>query len=215
MKSMIELITALSLAATIEQGADAAVESGLSSAKDIFAGFYKEKGFKAKEITDAYKAAEERAGKARIRVGGFAQDYYDWLAEERRTEFEARAYILNEKNSKNTKAHLTHYLNIWALTESVRTGQKTTRSFGAEKEGTESPKAESAGGLGGDKWEYDMSKPHESVKSAWETLKRETAKAKPNTSRIHPDKVAQFDDHELSAAYHKAFTTYHKQKARA
>lgn len=211
MKSMIELITAMSLAATIEQGADAAVESGLSSAKDIFAGFYKEKGFKAKEITDAYKAAEERAGKARIRVGGFAQEYYDWLAEERRTEFEARAYILNEKNSKNTKAHLTHYLNIWALTESVRTGQKTTRSFGQEKEAEAQPSA----GLGGKGWEYDMSKPHESVQSAWETLKRETAKAKPNTSRIHPDKVAQFNDHELSAAYHKAFTTYHKQKARA
>lgn len=208
---MIELITALSVSATIEQGADAAVESGLTSAKDIFAGYYKEKGFKAKDITDAYKAAEERAGKARIRVGGFAQDYYDWLAEERRTEFEARNYILDEKNSKNVKAHLTHYLNIWALTESVRTGQKTTRSFGAEKEAEQGPSA----GLGGDKWEYNAAEPFADVRSARETLKRETAKARPNRNNIHPDKVAKFKDHELTDLFTKAFQQYGERKQRA
>lgn len=213
MKTMIELITALSTSATIEQGADAAVESGLTSAKDIFAGFYKEKGFKAKDITDAYKAAEERAGKARIRVGGFAQDYYDWLAEERRTEFEARNYILNEKNSKNVKAHLTHYLNIWALTESVRTGQKTSRSFGAEKE-AEQAQGPSAG-LGGDGWEYDMSKPYNDVRSAKETLKREMAKPKPNRNRFHPDKVSYLNDEELTHMYTEAFKKYDKQRSAA
>jgi hypothetical protein len=175
MKTMIELITAMSTASDINEGAKAAVESGLSSAKDMFTGFYKEQGVKAKEILEAYKKAEEAAGKARIRVGGFAQDYYDWLAEESRTEVEARAYIMDPATSKNTKVHLTHYLNIWALAESVRTGSKTVRSFGAEK--TSAEKAEKAPEPEKAEWEYDISKPFENVQAAKHTLKLQTEKA--------------------------------------
>ncbi len=167
MKTMIELLTAISAASDINEGAKAAVESGMTSAKDIFTSVYKEKGVKAKDIVEAYKKAEEAAGKARIRVGGFAQDYYDWLAEAARTEVEARAYIMDPATSKNTKAHLTHYLNIWALAESVRTGSKTVRSFGAEK-----ASAEKAA-----EWEYDMSKPLENEEAAKRTLEIQMKKA--------------------------------------
>jgi hypothetical protein len=175
MKTMIELLTAISAASDINEGAKAAVDSGMTSAKDIFTSVYKEKGVKAKDIVEAYKKAEEAAGKARIRVGGFAQDYYDWLAEAARTEVEARAYIMDPATSKNTKAHLTHYLNIWALAESVRTGSKTVRSFGAEKASAEKAPEKAP------EWEYDMSKPLENEKAAAHTLKLQMDK--PNKAR--------------------------------
>lgn len=176
MKTMIELLTAISAAKDISEGAKAAVESGMTSAKDIFTSVYKEKGTKGKDILEAYKKAEEEAGKARTRVGGFAQDYYDWLAEAARTEAEARDYVLDEKNSKNTKAHLTHYLNIWALAESVRSGQKTVRTFGQEKAASSNNPPEKA-----PEWEYDMSKPLENAQAAAHTLKLQMEK--PNKAR--------------------------------
>ena len=61
-----------------------------------------------------------------------------------------------------------------------------------------------------DTWEYNDADPFADVRSAWENLKRETAKAKPRKSRIHPDKVAKFEDADLSAAYTKAFQVYGK-----
>ena len=114
--------------------------------------------------------------------------------------------------SNNTKAHLTHYLNIWALAETVRRGEKVVRTISA---GKASPKPNGSASANKkaepkDTWEYNDADPFADVRSAWENLKRETAKAKPRKSRIHPDKVAKFDDADLSAAYTKAFQVYGK-----
>lgn len=211
MKTMIELINALNSAKDMEEGAKSALESGITSAKEIFTGFYKEKGEKVKDILDAWKAAELETGKSKTRSNGFQADYFDWLVEASRTEQEARDYIMAEGNSENTKNHLVGYLNFWALAESVRQGKKVSRTFKAEKAG------KASAGLGEDKaqepvWEYNAAQPYVDVRSAWETLKREKAKAKPDARRMHPDKVIKFGNPDLTTAYTQAFQTYNKSR---
>ena len=120
-------------------------------------------------------------------------------------------YIMSDE-SQNVRNHLTHYLNIWALAETVRRGEKVVRTISAGKasskpNGGASAKKEKEPK---DTWEYNDADPFADERSAWENLKRETAKAKPRKARIHPDKVAKFDNADLSAAYTKAFQVYRK-----
>lgn len=208
--TIFELMTQLSAldADSIDMAAKATVQAGIPGAKDIYMAWGKEKGITAKALEAAYKEAqpEKTSGGPR----GFTEMYYDWLAEASRDEQEAHDYITSNE-SQNVRNHLTHYLNIWALAETVRRGEKVVRTISA---GKASPKPN--GGASAkekepkDTWEYNDADPFADERSAWENLKRETAKAKPRKSRIHPDKVAKFEDADLSAAYIKAFQVYGK-----
>lgn len=209
--TIFELMTQLSAfdGDSIDMAAKATVQAGIPGAKEIYMAWGKEKGIAAKALEAAYKEAQpEKTSGGR---SGFAERFYDWLAEDSRTEVEAHDYIMADE-SENTRRHLTHFLNIWALAQTVRTGVKVSRTISA---GKASPKPN--GGASAkqkaepkDSWEYNDADPFADVRSAWENLKRETAKAKPRKSRIHPDKVAKFEDADLSAAYTKAFQVYGK-----
>lgn len=209
--TIFELMTQLSAfdADSIDMAAKATVQAGIPGAKDIYMAWGKEKGIAAKALEAAYKEAQpEKTSGGR---SGFAERFYDWLAEDSRTEVEAHDYIMADE-SENTRRHLTHFLNIWALAQTVRTGVKVVRTISA---GKASPKPNSGASAKKEKepkdtWEYNDADPFADVRSAWENLKRETAKAKPRKSRIHPDKVAKFEDADLSAAYTKAFQVYGK-----
>ena len=124
--TILELITKLSAlsADSVDMAARAAVEAGIPGAKDVYMAWGKEKGIAAKTLEAEYKAAQPEKAKGGAR--GFADTYYDWLAEEARTEQEAHDYIMSDE-SQNVRNHLTHYLNIWALAETVRSGHKVSR----------------------------------------------------------------------------------------
>lgn len=191
---------------SVDMAAKAAVEANIPGAKDVYMAWGKEKGIAAKTLEAEYKAAQPEKAKGGAR--GFADIYYDWLAEAARTEQEAHDYIMSDE-SQNVRNHLTHYLNIWALAETVRSGVKVSRTITAGK-ASPKPNKEKASAQPKDSWEYNDADPFADVRSAWENLKRETAKAKPRKNRIHPDKVAKFEDADLSAAYTKAFQVYGK-----
>lgn len=208
--TIFELMTQLSAfdADSIDMAAKATVQAGIPGSKEIYMAWGKEKGIAAKALEAAYKEAqpEKTSGGPR----GFAEMYYDWLAEAARTEQEAHDYIMSNE-SQNVRNHLTHYLNIWALAETVRSGQKVVRTISA---GKASPKPNSGASANKakaepkDTWEYNDADPFADERSAWENLKRETAKAKPRKTRLHSDKVAKFNNPDLTAAYDKAFKAY-------
>lgn len=207
--TIFELMTQLSALSSdsVDMAAKASVEAGIPGAKDIYMAWGKEKGIAAKTLETEWKAAQPEKAKGGPR--GFADVYYDWLAEAARTEQEAHDYIMGDE-SQNVRNHLTHYLNIWALAETVRSGQKVVRTISAVKA---SPKPN--GGASAkqkaepkDTWEYNDADPFADERSAWENLKRETAKAKPRKTRLHSDKVAKFNNPDLTAAYDKAFKAY-------
>ena len=208
--TILELMQALSAfdGDSVDMAAKATVQAGIPGAKDIYMAWGKEKGIAAKALEAAYKEAqpEKTSGGPR----GFAERFYDWLAEESHTEQEAHDYIMGDE-SQNVRNHLTHYLNIWALAETVRSGQKVVRTISA---GKASPKpnggasANRAKAEPKDTWEYNDADPFADERSAWENLKRETAKAKPRKTRLHSDKVAKFNNPDLTAAYDKAFKAY-------
>ena len=211
MKTIFELMTALSAfdKSSVDMAAKAAAQSGITGAKDLYMAWGKEKGIVAKALEQEWKDAtpQKTGGGAK----GFADSYYDWLAQEARTEQEAHDLIMGDE-SQNVRNHLTHYLNIWALAETVRSGQKVSRTITAGKaspkrEGGESS-AKKAEAEPKDTWEYNDADPFADVRSAWENLKRETAKAKPRKNRLHSDKVAKFNNPDLTQAYDKAFKTY-------
>ena len=209
--TIFELMTQLSAfdGDSIDMAAKATVQAGIPGAKEIYMAWGKEKGIAAKSLEAAYKEAQPE--KTSGGPNGFADTYYNWLAEESRTEQEAHDYIMAPDTSNNTKAHLTHYLNIWALAETVRRGEKVSRTISA---GKASPKPN--GGASANKakeepkdtWEYNDADPFADERSAWENLKRETAKAKPRKTRLHSDKVAKFNNPDLTSAYDKAFKAY-------
>lgn len=206
--TILELINKLSAlsADSVDMAAKAAVEAGIPGAKDVYMAWGKEKGIAAKTLEAEYKAAQPEKAKGGAR--GFADIYYDWLAEAARSEQEAHDYIMSDE-SQNVRNHLTHYLNIWALAETVRSGVKVSRTISAGK-ASPKPNKEKASAQPKDSWEYNDADPFADERSAWENLKRETAKAKPRKSRIHPDKVAKFGNDELTEAYTKAFQMYGK-----
>lgn len=209
--TIFELMTQLSALGgdSVDMAAKAAVEANIPGAKEIYMAWGKEKGIAAKALEAAYKEAqpEKTSGGPR----GFAEMYYDWLAEASREEQEAHDYIMSNE-SQNVRNHLTHYLNIWALAETVRSGTRVVRTISAGKaspkrEGGESS-AKKAKAEPKDTWEYNDADPFADERSAWENLKRETAKAKPRKTRLHSDKVAKFNNPDLTAAYDKAFKAY-------
>ena len=130
--TIFELMTQLSAldADSIDMAAKATVQAGIPGAKDIYMAWGKEKGITAKALEAAYKEAqpEKTSGGPR----GFTEMYYDWLAEASRDEQEAHDYITSNE-SQNVRNHLTHYLNIWALAETVRRGEKVVRTISAGK----------------------------------------------------------------------------------
>ena len=210
--TIFELMTQLSAfdADSVDMAAKATVQAGIPGAKEIYMAWGKEKGIAAKTLETEWKAAQPERAKGGPR--GFAEVYYDWLAEASREEQEAHDYIMSDE-SQNVRNHLTHYLNIWALAETVRRGEKVVRTISAGKASPKpngSASANKAKAEPKDTWEYNDADPFADVRSAWENLKRETAKAKPRKSRIHPDKVSKFEDADLSAAYTKAFQVYGK-----
>ena len=110
--TIFELMTQLSAfdADSIDMAAKATVQANIPGAKDIYMAWGKEKGIAAKALEAAYKEAQPE--KTSGGPNGFAETYYNWLAEESRTEQEAHDYIMAPDTSNNTKAHLTHYLNL-------------------------------------------------------------------------------------------------------
>ena len=204
--TIFELMTQLSALSgdSVDMAAKASVEAGIPGAKDIYMAWGKEKGIAAKTLETEWKAAQPEKAKGGPR--GFADVYYDWLAEAARTEQEAHDYIMGDE-SQNVRNHLTHYLNIWALAETVRRGEKVVRTISAGK-ASPKPNKEKASAETKDSWEYNDADPFADERSAWENLKRETAKAKPRKNRLHSDKVAKFNNPDLTAAYDKAFKAY-------
>jgi hypothetical protein len=207
--TILELMQALSAfdADSIDMAAKAAVQSGIKGSRDIFMAWGADKNIPVSKLQAEWKAAQPE--KAASGPRGFADVYYDWLAEASREEQEAHDYIMSNE-SQNVRNHLTHYLNIWALAETVRRGEKVVRTITA---GKASPKAKSsaepkAKAEPKDTWEYDDSNPFGDERSAWENLKRETKKAKPRKTRLHSDKVAKFGNDELTKAYDHAFKAY-------
>ena len=208
--TIFELMTQLSAfdADSIDMAAKATVQAGIPGAKDIYMAWGKEKGIAAKALEAAYKEAqpEKTSGGAR----GFTDYYYSWLAEAQRTEQEAYDYVMSNE-SQNVRNYITHHLNIWALAESIRQGKKVVRTISA---GKASPKPNGGASANKEKaeakdtWEYNDADPFADERSAWENLKRETAKAKPRKTRLHSDKVAKFNNPDLTAAYDKAFKAY-------
>ena len=175
MKTIIELMTALSAQSNIGEGARIAMTSGLAGAKDIYLAWGKEKGESLKTLNEQWKVIEDEVKPAkRAGANGFAAMYYDWLAEASRTEQEARDLIMGNE-SQNVRNHLTHYLNIWALCETVRKGQKVARTLSAEKaEGEPAAKEPKAAPKAKEpKWVYDAAHPFADEKSAAETLLRQ------------------------------------------
>lgn len=210
--TIIELMTQLSAfdGDSIDMAAKAAVQSGIKGSRDIFMAWGADKNITVSKLQAVWKEAqpEKTSGGPR----GFADMYYDWLAEASRTEQEAHDYIMSNE-SQNVRNHLTHYLNIWALAETVRSGQKVVRTISAGKaspkpNGSASANKEKASAEPEDTWEYNDADPFADERSAWENLKRETAKAKPRKTRLHSDKVAKFNNPDLTAAYDKAFKAY-------
>ena len=175
MKTIIELMTAISAESNIGEGARIAMTSGLAGAKDIYLAWGKEKGESLKTLNEQWKLIEEEVKPAkRAGANGFAAMYYDWLAGESRTEQEARDLIMGNE-SQNIRNHLTHYLNIWALCETVRQGQKVLRSISAEKSegGPAEPKATKPAKVKEPEFVYDAAHPFACEKSAAETLMRQ------------------------------------------
>ena len=174
MKTIIELMTAISAESNIGEGARIAMTSGLAGAKDIYLAWGKEKGESLKTLNEQWKVIEDEVKPAkRAGASGFAAMYYDWLAEASRTEQEARDLIMGNE-SQNVRNHLTHYLNIWALCETVRKGQKVARTLSAEKaEGEAAPKQAKAKQVKEPEWVYDAAHPFADEKSAAETLLRQ------------------------------------------
>ena len=177
MKTIIELMTTLSATTELSEGARIAMTSNLSGAKDIYLAWGKEKGESLKTLNEQWKVIEEEVKPAkRAGANGFAAMYYDWLAGESRTEQEARDLIMGNE-SQNVRNHLTHYLNIWALCETVRKGQKVLRSISAEKvEGepvAKEPKAAKVAKPKEPEFVYDQAHPFACEKSAAETLMRQ------------------------------------------
>ena len=138
----LQLITSLSALNNVAEAAKLSVEAGFAGNKDVYLAWGKEKGFTVADLNAAWKEATPAAATRTQR--GFASDYYDWLAEAPRSEVEARAFIMGESDygdtTANTKNHLTHYLNIWALCETVRMGSKVQRSIASEGKAEPSPK---------------------------------------------------------------------------
>lgn len=176
MATIFELMTSLSAESNLSEGARIAIQSGIAGAKDIYLAWGKERGVTLRELNEQWKTLEEELKPAkRAGANGFAAEYYDWLASESRTEQEARDYIMDPDTSANTKAHLTHYLNIWALCETVRSGSKVMRTIGAEKDSAEasSLKAAKTKAPKEPEWVYDAAHPFADEKSAAETLIRQ------------------------------------------
>lgn len=181
--TIMELMTSLS---ALESGSanpfdhimpacEIAVPCGISGSKDIYLAWGKERGYTLKDLNGAWKDVEERIKPAkRAGANGFAAMYYDWLARESRTEQEARDLIMGNE-SQNVRNHLTHYLNIWALCETVRSGQQIMRSIGSEKDsaGESAPKAPKAAKVKEPEFVYDAAHPFACEKSAAETLMRQ------------------------------------------
>ena len=178
MKTIFELMTTLSAESDTSAGARVAIESGLAGAKDIYLAWGKEKGLQLKTLNETWREVEESIKPAkRAGANGFAAEYYDWLATASRSEQEARDLIMSNE-SQNVRNHLTHYLNIWALCETVRRGEKVMRSLGSEKDSAgEGPVAKSAKAAKPankePEWSYDQAHPFADEKSAAETLLRQ------------------------------------------
>lgn len=213
MKTIFELMQALSAfdKSSVDMAAKAAAQSGITGAKDLYMAWGKEQGVVAKALEQEWKDAtpQKTSGGAK----GFADQYYDWLAQEARTEQEAHDLIMGDE-SQNVRNHLTHYLNIWALAETVRSGQKVVRTISA---GKASPKPEGSSSAqpkskakAEPEWEYDASHPYQDVRSAKETLKRNADSKRPSKTKVHPDKVAHLNDAELSKMYTSAFQNLNK-----
>ena len=174
MKTIFELMTALSAtdSKATDMGARVAIESGLAGAKDIYLAWGKENKHALKALNDTWREVEEAIKPAkRAWANGFAAGYYDWLATASRSEQEARDLIMGNE-SQNVRNHLTHYLNIWALCETVRRGEKVLRSLSAEKAEGKAPKAK-APAKKEPEWSYDQAHPFADEKSAAETLLRQ------------------------------------------
>lgn len=210
--TILELMQALSQfsADSVDMGAKAAVQANVAGAKEVYMAWGKSNGVAAKALEEAWKDAQPEKAKGGPR--GFADLYYDWLAEAARSEQEAHDYIMGN-DSQNVRNHLTHYLNIWALAETVRSGKKVVRTITA---GKAAPKAKASSAkeeqTEADSWEYNQAEPFADVRSAWETLEREMKKAKPRKTMLHPDKVAQFNDATLTEAFTKAFQSQNKAR---
>ena len=175
MNNIFELVTTLSVtdSKATDMGARIAIESGLAGAKDIYLAWGKENKHPLKALNETWREVEESIKPAkRAGANGFAAEYYEWLATASRSEQEARDLIMSSE-SQNVRNHLTHYLNIWALCESVRSGSKVLRTIGADKDSAGETPVKAKAPKKEPEWEYNVAQPFADEKSAAETLLRQ------------------------------------------
>ena len=134
--------------------------------------------YSATDIATAFK----QIGGAK-KPKGFASEYYDWLGAESRTEAEATAYIKGDgeygDTTNNVKKHLSHYLNIQALTVAIWDAKVTA-------EDDMDPEVKAAWAI------------HDGIKAKYESGKNLT---KADKRKVHPDKIASLKDDALTKAY--------------
>ena len=98
--TILELMQALSAfdADSIDMAAKAAVQSGIKGSRDIFMAWGADKNIPVSKLQAEWKAAqpEKTSGGPR----GFAEMYYDWLAEASREEHEAHDYIMSKVSER-------------------------------------------------------------------------------------------------------------------
>lgn len=131
-----------------------------------------------KEIKEAMAEANMKP-----KATTFASEYYTFLSAYHRTKEEAEEYIMGGgvygETTTNVQKHLSHYLNIWELTNTIW----------AQKE----PAPEMS----------------EEVKAAWDKLAKGKAAYEagnpPRKTNFHPDKISSYGDAELITAYKEFF----------
>jgi hypothetical protein len=134
-------------------------------------------------IKEAFKALSVKP-----KAATFASEFYTFLGSNPRTKEEAEEYIMGGgmygETSANVKKHLSHYMNIWALTSTIWEGKA------------------------------DEPKMDENVKAAWDHLnaakKRYADGVNIKKTTVHPDKVSHLGDAELTNAYKEFFQTLNK-----
>ena len=163
--------------------------------KDMFVMWGKEAGYTVKVLNDVWKAAQPAKAKG---TTGWQEAYQDWLVEDSRTEYEALTYLMGQ--SKNVQKHITNYLGLWALAESVRSGTRIKRTLSAKDF------------VATEESEPEAEEMRDDVKQAWDDLKAEMSRAKPRKTKVHPDKVSHLNDEALTTAYKEAFQSLNTKK---
>ncbi|QVJ07717.1 hypothetical protein S1R3Y_000008 [Vibrio phage vB_ValP_VA-RY-3] len=185
----IELITKLADVKATLEAAQLSVDAGFAGNKDIYMAWGKEQGHTVADLNSAWKEAQPE--KVASGATGWQAAYYDWLAEDSRTEEEAVEYL--SKQSDNVKKHMSKHLNVWALCETVRRGQKVQRTAAA-------PKSEAKAKTGGKNTPLEEEKVEQTPTKRLVELFTKVAKGEFKTITLVRNHIKTFDTEGLESS---------------